>query len=176
MIAAASWFGLSIPVWELVVRALVIYLVFLLVLRFFGKREVGQFTLTDLVLILLVANAVQPAMTGPDTSLLAGLVIVATLFLTNLGLSYLRVSSSPFRKFLEGEPAVIGKDGAWLRDKMRREGVDLDEAEMALREHGLAHVEDTELIVLEVDGTISVVPKEGGGVRRGRHRVRYIKR
>ncbi len=153
-----------------------IYLVFLLVLRFFGKREVGQFTLTDLVLILLVANAVQPAMTGPDSSLLGGLVIVATLFLTNLALSYLRVRSTPFRKFLEGEPAVIGRDGAWIERVMRREGVDVDEAEMALREHGVAAITDAELVVLEVDGTISVVPKEGGGVKRGRHRVRFTRR
>jgi uncharacterized membrane protein YcaP (DUF421 family) len=176
MIVATSFFDLSIPAWQIVVRSLVIYLAFLLVLRFFGKREVGQFTLTDLILILLVANAVQPAMTGPDTSLLGGLIIVATLFLTNLALSYLRVRSSPVRKFLEGEPAVIGKDGAWIQNVMRREGVDQDEAEMALREHGVGSIEEAELVVLEVDGTVSVVPKEGGGVKRGRRRVRYLKR
>ena len=64
---------LHVPAWELMVRATVIYLALLVALRLFGKREVGQFTLIDLVLILLVANAVQPAMTGPDVSLTGGL-------------------------------------------------------------------------------------------------------
>jgi uncharacterized membrane protein YcaP (DUF421 family) len=59
---------LQVPVWELMARSTLIYLVLVAALRLFGKREVGQFTLVDLVLVLLVANAVQPAMTGPDTS------------------------------------------------------------------------------------------------------------
>lgn len=169
-------FHFVIPWWQVAVRSLIIYGAFLVMLRFFGKREVGQFTLTDLVLILLVANAVQPAMTGPDTSLVGGLVIIVVLFLANLGLSYLRVRSQAFRVFLQGHPAIIAKDGQWYPDAMRHQGVDIDDAEMALREHGVGNVDDAELVVLEVDGTISVVPKEGGGLSKGRRRVRYLKR
>src|SRR5437588_6752722 len=84
-------FDLGEPVWALIVRSVVIYLVLLLGMRFFGKREVGQFTLFDLVFVLLVANAVQPAMTGPDQSLGGGLVIIVTLLLVNFVISFLRL-------------------------------------------------------------------------------------
>ncbi len=76
-----------VPPWELAFRAALIYIALVVALRVFGKREVGQFTLFDLVLVLLVANAVQPAMTGPDTSLGGGLVIIATLLLVNRGVA-----------------------------------------------------------------------------------------
>ena len=74
----------SVNVLELVVRAVVVYAALLIALRVFGKREVGQFTLYDLVFVLLVANALQPAMTGPDSSLTGGLVLIAALVLANL--------------------------------------------------------------------------------------------
>ena len=73
---ATQLFHFGVPFWQLIVRSAVIYLVLLAALRLFGKREVGQFTLYDLVLILLVANAVQPAMTGPDASLGGGMIII----------------------------------------------------------------------------------------------------
>ena len=72
-----GWLQLGVPWWELALRAVVIYLVFFVGLRIFGKREIGQFTVFDLVLVLLVANALQPAMTGPDTSLTGGLILIA---------------------------------------------------------------------------------------------------
>ena len=168
-------FSYAIPLWEIALRSLIIFVAFIVVLRFAGKRELGQFTLTDLVLILLVANAVQPAMTGPDTSLTGGLVIILTLFLANIALSWLRVRWGPAREFLEGQPALLARDGQWDTGAMRRQGIDIDEATTALREHGVQDVTETDLVMLEPDGTISVVPKEGGGLRRGRRRVRYVK-
>ena len=167
---------LAIPAWDIALRSLIVFVVFIVVLRVAGKRELGQFTLTDLVLILLVANAVQPAMTGPDSSLVGGLVIIVTLFLANVALSFLRVRWSPLRGFLEGQPALLARDGQWVSGSLRREGIDMEEAMAALREHGVKDVAETDLVMLEDDGTISVVPKEGGGLKRGRRRVRYIKR
>jgi uncharacterized membrane protein YcaP (DUF421 family) len=164
------------PWWQTAVRVLVVYGAFLVALRIFGKREIGQFTLADLVLILLVANAVQPAMTGPDLSLSGGLLILATLFAANFGVAYLRVHSAKVRNVLQGHPTVIARDGQWYEDVMRHQGVDEDDAAMALREHGLDKVEDVDLAVLEVDGSISVVPAEGSTLKRGRRRVRSIKR
>jgi len=175
-VPTVALFAYSVPLWQIALRSLVIFVVFIVVLRVAGKRELGQFTLTDLVLILLVANAVQPAMTGPDTSLTGGLVIIVTLFLANLVLSWLRVRWRPAREFLEGQPTLLARDGQWNTEAMRRQGIDLDEAITALREHGVKDVTDTDLVMLEPDGTISVVPKEGGGLKKGRRRVRYIKR
>jgi uncharacterized membrane protein YcaP (DUF421 family) len=160
------------PWWQIAVRVLIIYVAFLLALRFFGKREIGQFTLADLVLILLVANAVQPAMTGPDLSVGGGLLIIATLFAANFAVAYLRVHNRRVRALLQGHPTVIAQNGQWYPAAMRQQGVDEEDAMMALREHGLDKVADVELAVLEVDGSISVVPTEGSTLRRGRRRVR----
>jgi len=163
----------GVPPWELVIRAVVIYAALLGALRLFGKREVGQFTLYDLVLVLLVANAVQPAMTGPDTSLAGGIVIIATLILLNWGIGQLdrfRI----FHRLFQAEPSLIIKDGHYLSDRMRREGVNLDETKMAIREHGLGDVSDVRMGVLEPDGTISIVGKDSV-VHRTKRRVRYVR-
>ena len=162
---------LAIPLWQIVLRSAVIYAVLLLGLRLFGKREVGQFTLFDLVLVLLVANAVQPAITGPDSSLLGGLVIVVTLFGLNTIVALLRGRSTFLRRLTEGEATVIARDGHWLEAALRKEGLEHEECMMALREHGFAAVDDVALAMLETDGTISVVPREQG-LKRGRRRIR----
>src|SRR5665811_1952463 len=95
---------LGTPAIEIVIRSAIIYAVFFAALRIFGKREIGQFTLFDLALVLLAANALQPAMTGPDQSLAGGLIIVLTLFALNRGVALLRVRNRFIRRLLEFEP------------------------------------------------------------------------
>ena len=149
----------------------------LLAFRIAGKREIGQFTLFDLVLVLLVANAVQPAMTGSDTSLLGGLIIIATLVGINFGVAQLdRIE--PFHRFFTPPPTEIIRAGKFLEDAMAREGVDREEVEMAIREHGLKDVSEVELGVLEPDGSISVIGKDVQAKtrRRVRRRFRYRSR
>ena len=137
----------------------------------FGKREVGQFTLFDLVFILLVANALQPAITGPDTSLGGGLILIVTLVALNFLVG--RLDNLPrFHRLFTPAPAVVVRDGKYLTDVMRREGVDQEEVEMAIREHGIADLKEVQLAVLEADGTISVLPT-GTVMHRSRHRIRY---
>jgi uncharacterized membrane protein YcaP (DUF421 family) len=148
-----------------VIRAVVIYVALLVALRLFGKREVGQFTLYDLVFILLVANALQPAITGPDTSVVVALV----------GTNYLvgKLDNMPrFHQLFSPAPAVIVKDGKFLTDVMKREGVDQGEVDMSMREHGITDMKDVQLAVLEADGTISIVPTTVM-VQRTKHRIRY---
>jgi len=145
----------------------------LVALRVFGKREVGQFTLYDLVFVLLVANALQPAITGPDNSVGGGLVLILTLVLTNAGVA--RLDRIPrFRRLLAAPPAVIIKDGEYLSDVMKREGVDQQEAETAMREHGVADVKEVQLGVLEPDGSISIVAP--GNATRTKRKVRFHQR
>jgi uncharacterized membrane protein YcaP (DUF421 family) len=161
----------SIPTWELVLRGVVIYAGLLIALRLFGKREVGQFTLYDLVFILLVANALQPAITGPDTSLGGGFVLIVVL----VGTNYLvgRFDRMPrFHRLFTPAPAIIVRDGQYLQDVMKKEGVDEPEVEMAMREHGITDMKDVLLAVLEPDGTISIVPT-GVAMTRTKHRIRY---
>jgi uncharacterized membrane protein YcaP (DUF421 family) len=160
----------SIPAWELVVRAVLIYVALLFALRIFGKREVGQFTLYDLVFVLLVANALQPAITGTDSSVVGGLVLIGALVLANAGVSRLdRIQR--FHRLFAAAPAVIIKDGKYLRDVMKREGVDQEEVETSMREHGVAAIKDVQLGVLEPDGSISIVPT--GGATRTKRKVLF---
>src|SRR3982074_3840315 len=132
-------FRFAIPPWQLALRTPALSMGLLVALRLTGKRQVGQFTLYDLVLVLLVANAVQPAMTGPDTSLAGGLAILVTLGPPNFPTPWLHPSAPLPRQFPPG-PAVIIRDGRYLTDRMWREGVSEDEADTAIREHGLEGV------------------------------------
>jgi uncharacterized membrane protein YcaP (DUF421 family) len=166
---------LGVPALDLIVRSTVIYVVFFGALRLFGKREIGQFTLFDLALVLLAANALQPAITGPDNSLTGGLIVVATLFVLNRVVAILRVRSAFVRRLLEYGPTVIGRDGAWLLPSMVRQGLDLVDVEAALREHGIDSVDEMKLATLEADGSISIVATDsaGGAIQATRRRRRY---
>jgi uncharacterized membrane protein YcaP (DUF421 family) len=168
---------LGIPALELVFRASVIYLVFFLALRLFGKREIGQFTLFDLALVWLAANAVQPAITGPDTSLLGGLILVVTLFAIDRLAAVMRVRIPLVRRFLEFQPTVVGRDGVWILRELVRQGLDLVDVDAALREHGLDDVKQMKLATLEADGSISIVSTDGAdSAETARRRRRYRRR
>jgi uncharacterized membrane protein YcaP (DUF421 family) len=136
-------------------RTAVIYGVVLLGMRLSGKREVGQMTPFDLTLLLLISNAVQNAMTGPDTSLVGGIVAASTLLLLNYLVAEVSGANRRFRKFVEGQPSLLVHDGQVIEAHMAKEHVSMDELQRALREHGIASYHDVALAVLEVDGSIS---------------------
>ena len=161
---------LTVPAAELVLRSVVVYAALLIGLRLFGKREVGQFTIFDLVLVLLVANAVQPAMTGPDSSLTGGLIIIVSLLVANFGVARLDRFEF-FHGLFTPSPTLLLKDGRMQLRNMRREGVDRQELEMAVREHGIATIAEVKLGMLESDGSISIVGKDGA-TNRHRRRIR----
>jgi uncharacterized membrane protein YcaP (DUF421 family) len=110
-------------------------------------------------------------MTGPDTSLLGGLIIIATLVVLNLVVARL-ARLDAFHRFFSSSPTVVIKDGRYLEPELRKEQVNRDECDMAIREHGFDSVADVQLGVVEPDGTISIVPKDSHTVRSKR-RVRY---
>ena len=136
-------------------RTLAVYAVVLAGVRLSGKREVGQMTPFDLTLLLLISNAVQNAMTGPDTSLLGGVVAAATLLVLNYFVADLSGGNRRFRKFIQGEPSLLVHDGQVIVSHMAKEHVSMDELDRSLREHGIANYKDVALAVLEVDGSIS---------------------
>src|ERR1700746_638222 len=140
---------------EIVLRTAGIYLVVLLGVRLSGKREVGQMTPFDLVLLLLISNSVQNAMTGPDTSVIGGVAAALTLLLMNYLIAELSGTNRRFRKIIQGEPTLLVHDGNVLNGHMSKEHVSMDELERALREHGVNNYHDVALAVLEVDGSIS---------------------
>jgi uncharacterized membrane protein YcaP (DUF421 family) len=140
---------------QIALRTCVIYLVVLIGVRLSGKREVGQMTPFDLTLLLLISNSVQNAMTGPDTSLIGGVVAASTLLLMNYVIGTISGSNRGFRRVVEGEPSLLVHDGKVIDSHMTKEHVSMDELQRALREHGIAQCSDVALAVLEVDGSIS---------------------
>jgi uncharacterized membrane protein YcaP (DUF421 family) len=140
---------------QIVLRTGVIYLLVLIGVRLSGKREVGQMTPFDLTLLLLLSNSVQNAMTGPDTSLLGGVIAAATLLVLNYFVAGVALGNRRLRKLLEGEPSLLIHDGQIIQSHMARERVSMDELHRALREHGINNCDQVALAVLEVDGSIS---------------------
>ncbi len=149
----ANWHALG----EIALRTVAVYAVVLAGVRLSGKREVGQMTPFDLTLLLLISNSVQNAMTGPDTSLLGGVVAAVTLLVMNYFVADLSGANRRFRKFIQGEPSLLVHDGQVMDAHMAKEHVSMDELERAMREHGIASYHDIALAVLEVDGSISMM-------------------
>jgi uncharacterized membrane protein YcaP (DUF421 family) len=165
------------PLLDVAVRCLVVYLTLLVGLRLTGKRQVGQLTPFDLLLLLLLANAVQNAMVGPDTSLYGGLVAAATLFAVNGVVARVARGSGGAARLLEGSPTILIRHGAVLEDSLRREGISTGDLLRSLREHGVDDVSLVRSAILEVDGTISVLrADEVPPPTRPHHRIRGIRR
>src|SRR3981189_2468253 len=114
-------FKLGIPWTHLVIRAVIIYIVFFVGLRLFGKRDLGPFPTFDLVLVLLVANALQPAITGPDNSVTGGAIIITILLLFNRAVALLRNRWPWFEALIEPPPTVVVQDGQISKPPLGRE-------------------------------------------------------
>jgi uncharacterized membrane protein YcaP (DUF421 family) len=162
---------------DIAIRTTVVYAFVLIGLRLSGTRTLGQLTVFDFVLLLIIANAVQNAMVGPDTSLAGGLVAAGILMTWHWVINRVRLSDRRLAKLLSGEGIMLIYHGKILEEHVHRAGVTRDELLQALREHGVARVEDVMFAVLEPDGTISVVRyddiKPG---ERAHHRIRAIRR
>jgi len=136
-------------------RTAVVYLLVLVGVRLAGKREVGQMTPFDLTLLLLLSNSVQNAMTGPDNSLLGGIVAAVTLFAMNHLIAEYSGVNRRFRKWVQGSPSLLIHNGEIVTAHMAKEHVTIDELERSMREHGIGSAKDVSIGVLEVDGSMS---------------------
>lgn len=150
-------------------KVAVIYLFLVAGLRLFGTRELGQMSLYDFVLVVILGNAVQNAMLGNDNTLGGGLIAATVLLVLNRLVNEAVARSRKVERALVGEPVLLLSNGEVLERGMRREGITMQQLLAALREHGLAEPGEAVLAVLEVDGTISVVPKEAKMHRTRRH-------
>ncbi len=145
---------------EIVLRTAIVYFVILIGIRLSGKREVGQMTPFDLALLLLISNAVQNAMTGPDTSVTGGVVAAVTLLVANGVMTRLVWRNRKVRKLIEGTPTLLIRHGKIIEEHLAKEKVTVDALTQALREHGVASVADVSVAVLEIDGSISVLKND----------------
>lgn len=166
-------FVLSAPWWHFVLRAVAIYTMVMLLVRVSGKRAVGQFTPFDLVLLILIGNAVQNGLNGGDNSITGALLLAGCLIVLNYGVAWVTARSRRAEHLIEGVPMVIARDGVVFEDVLRHELVSLDDFHEALRMNNMADVADVALALLETNGSISVVPKGDGGAARA---AKYLDR
>ena len=149
----------STPV-EVAVRTAIVYLFLVVILRIAGRREVGQMSILDLVVILIIANGVQNAMIGENTTLAGGLISATTLVILDRLLNTVIHRNATLGRILEGEPVLLISGGRILPSALGRASIDRTELDAALRAHGVATVHDVSLAVLETDGSISVIPRD----------------
>ena len=141
-------------------KTLFIYAFLIGGLRLLGKRELGQMTIYDLVLIIVLGNAVQNAMMNNDNSLCGGLIASTVLLISNRLLNFALRRSKRLERVMVGEPLLILNDGEPIPSHMAKEGITIEQLKTALREHGLMNFSEAHMAVLEIDGTISVVPND----------------
>lgn len=149
--------NLSLPWWEFIVRAIIIYSFLLVLLRLTGKRQIGQMSPFDLVLLLVLSNAVQNSMNGGDNTVLGGMILAATLVGINAAIGFITYRSQDARKFMEGEPEILIFDGKLMKKTLEKEGLTMDELEGAMRVAGCEKVTDVHLATMELNGQISIV-------------------
>lgn len=167
-------FDLTTPWWEIILRTAVVYAVVLFLLRIAGKRELGQMSPVDLVVILVIANAVQNAMTGGDNSLIGGIIAAATLVVVNTAFSRIGHRVPYLEHLFESEPTLLVEHGKPIKRNLDRENVEEDELMMAAREHGIEDIAGVESAYLERDGSISIIPKGAPG-RPSRRQIRQFR-
>ncbi|HUO57362.1 MAG TPA: YetF domain-containing protein [bacterium] len=149
----------EIPIWEKILRSAVVYLFILLAFRFTGKRQVGQLTPFDLVVLLIISNVVQNAVIGNDNSLGGGIIGAIVILLLNWIVVLAAYRFKPFRRVMAGEPTLLVHNGRVFQDRMEREHISMEDLNAALRKNGVVDTHQVRFAVLEENGQISVIPK-----------------
>jgi uncharacterized membrane protein YcaP (DUF421 family) len=153
------WLITDFPWWHLVIRAVVVYVAVLLLLRIAGKRQVGQLNMTQLVALLLISNAVQNSMNGGDNSITGGLISAVVLIVLSFFFTFLTYHSKDWENFIQGSPTLLIHHGRLLHENLRHELMSVRELRVLLRKQGIQELADIEEAVLESDGFISVIRK-----------------
>jgi uncharacterized membrane protein YcaP (DUF421 family) len=150
----------SNPYIHIILSTTGVYLFIILALRILGKTELAQLSVTDLIFVLLISNAVQNAMVGSDTSLGGGILAASVLFVINFIFKKLKYKFPNLRKVLEGEPVILIHHGKMIESNCKKNGITKEELLQAIREHGSHSMEEIDSLILETDGNISVVSNE----------------
>ncbi len=154
-----SLFHISVPWFELVIRSIVIYIFLIILLRVTGKRQVGQLAPFDLVLLLVLSNAVQNSMNAGDNSLVGGMIAATTLIGINYTVAMLTYRSKRMEALVEGRPQVLIHNGKLFESVLTDARMTHHELNAALRQAGCLSVEDVRCAMMENNGSISVVAK-----------------
>ena len=144
---------------DLALRAVFLYAFVLLLMRVTGRRELSTLSAIDLVLLIILGDAIQQGLTQDDYSVTGAVIVVSTIAALQVGTSYLSFRSRRARRVLEGEPIVIVQDGKLIERNLKRERLTEDEVAEEMRAQQIASVEDVEWGILETNGTMSFIPK-----------------
>lgn len=166
--------GAGYPFLDIVVRSLAVYFFMLLALRVFGKKELSQLNIADIILVLLISNAVQNAMVGSDTSLAGGLMAAGSLFLINMIFKRVMARSSRIKKWVQDKPEILIHNGKIDYAALAKLGISSEELDEAMREHGVAHHQEVKLAMFEIDGNISII-SESERLRQTHHKRKIHK-
>ena len=150
---------LAVPWWEFIVRGAIVYIFLIVLLRVTGKRQVGQLAPFDLVLLLVLSNAVQNSMNAGDNSLLGGLISATTLVALNYLVGLATYRSKKLESVIEGRPQVLIHNGVLFEDVMSRAQLTRHELHAALRQGGCVEVAEVHSAILENNGSISVISR-----------------
>ena len=153
---------LSVPWWEFVLRGVVVYVFLLVFLRLTGKRQTAQYAPFDLVLLLILSNAVQNSMNAGDNSLIGGLISASTLIVCHVGLAHLAYRFRRIERLVDGRAQVLVQDGKVDETVMRHELLSTTDLAAALRAGGCLHAHEVERATIETNGQITVVLKKRG--------------
>jgi len=137
-----------------------IYLFIIFAIRLFGKKDVSQLSISDLVFVLLLSNSVQNAMVGADSSLAGGLVAATSLFVVNYIIKLIVYRFPKIERLIEGEPLLLVYKGKINEKNLAKAKITKDELLETVREHGVASLDDVELAVFEMDGNISIISEK----------------
>ena len=151
-------FDLELPWWEYAVRGVAIYVALLVMMRLSGKRTIGQFTPFDLLVIMLLSEAVSPGLTGGDQSVAGGLIVVVTLVVLNLAIAFVTARSEKAAEFVEGSAVLIGRDGKIFHEVLKRNHVAESDVQQSLREADCP-LESMKFAFLEADGKITILQR-----------------
>lgn len=152
-------FDMQLPWWEFIVRGAVVYCVLLVMVRVSGKRTVGQFKPFDLLVVMLLSEAVSNSLNGSDDSLIGGLIVASTLIVLNVGMAVATARSRKIAELADGTAVLLGRDGRIFDDVRKASRITEDDIEQALHEAD-CKLEDVRCIFLESDGSISVLQKK----------------
>ncbi len=165
------------PILDIVIRSLAVYVFMVVAVRIFGKNQLSQLNAGDVILLLLISNAVQNAMVGPNNTLLGGIVAALVLFVANFIVKRYIFRSKFVKELIEDQPHILVKDGKVFTDVLKKVQISEDELEESIHEHSIETVAEVKLAILEVDGNISVISidKDSHQTHYSRHKTR-IKR
>jgi len=157
------WQLTSVTWWELIVRAGIVYVFLLVLLRVTGKRQIGQLSPFDLVLLLVLSNAVQNAMNGGENSVLGGLISAGTLIAVNYAIGWATYKNKKIEALVEGRPEILIHNGKLFTQVMDKQRLTHHELDSALRAAGCSCVEEVHFAILENDGKVAVQPRNKTG-------------